>query len=857
MYTRDVTIIQIERFSILWFFYQGGGEDRTMGILSVLRAIRQKKRTFTILFLSFLIGTVVIFLSIYMLNRAENRIYDFYADIYGKQHACFFDLSDEDEETLKSFSNLDIGFFANYGSFETADGKAALTLGYYSEEAMNVGHIKLLEGEWPETKDQIVLSESFALYSLEEPAGIGDTVSFAMGGEQRTFTVTGIMSTVDSWETSFSYVVTSGYNDYPSGVMTLDESLDHTKNFLIYDRSTTSERFFMDISALYRKLQQKRDELMAINQNLYCSVYEDILRTFSSFKRTILFVLLLSFVLILSSIVNIAVAGYSESIRRYRMLGASRLFIMRIIDAQIGTAMMLSFLTALVLAIPLYQSLSFILAMIALVAVFVILNFILVIDLREKKVKRSRQGNEVRFRRSVPKLLYDIFGKRNLPKMIPNVIILALIISAFILASFYGDEVMEKMTVEGYDFKVYNATGGSNILDGFWHWSLSTMSMSTEKAVDIYGLSGIDSVRIEYRKGVMIVSDPQPSKYWKEYGLIQHGPGSSEAMVKVEGMRTEAYMTIPEFTIIVVTDDLVEKLKEKMPGFPLSAMKENGSVCIYAPPVSSDEGYCFEDLFSRMGTITFGRLDETVVDDPGKIKEGYGLKYTEYAFPVEKVYMEDLGELANIEYDLTFSPLVFISEETNGAIGFVKDVWSVYVRLEEDISEEDYQAINSFIIELSRTGKNSGFENKRTRDAQIKEMVSVVKKTLILMAATFGAFSMVAMYIVIYMNIMSKARSFGILRNFGMNKRDLRISLLKETSVYSVAMVIISVLFVLFLFDKWWLIGNLRASMFFGTERIALMIYVCIAVFLPTVLSVTCSEGTFRRSIYETVRFGE
>ena len=179
-----------------------------------------------------LIGISIVILCLFILSSAEADIYGFYADRYGKQHACFFDLDETDEELLKGTPYLDIGFFANYGLCETADGKTEFTLGYYSKEATELGHIRLVDGRWPETQEEIVLSESLVRYSSEEPS-IGDVISVSIQGKELKLTITGIMGSLDSWETSYVDPVQAGYNDYPNGVISSRDDLKYTSNYLI------------------------------------------------------------------------------------------------------------------------------------------------------------------------------------------------------------------------------------------------------------------------------------------------------------------------------------------------------------------------------------------------------------------------------------------------------------------------------------------------------------------------------------------------------------------------------------------------------------------------------------------------
>ena len=801
-----------------------------------------------------LIGISIVILCLFILSSAEADIYGFYADRYGKQHACFFDLDETDEELLKGTPYLDIGFFANYGLCKTADGKTEFTLGYYSKEATELGHIRLVDGRWPETQEEIVLSESLVRYSSEEPS-IGDVISVSIQGKELKLTITGIMGSLDSWETSYVDPVQAGYNDYPNGVISSRDDLKYTSNYLIYDNATTAERFFLDISALYRTLGQNRDSLMAINQNLYVTVYEGILHVFTSFKRTIVFVLLISLSLIMVTVLNSTLDSYSESIRRYTRLGASDIFILKVLNRDVGLALISSLAGAVIPLSFVLSKTSLLLCIVILTICFVVFNFLAVLKLKSSKVKSIHTKQEIHFRSSVSDLIYNIFGKSNTLRMIPNIIIIAIIISGVVLYGFYSAEMTTIFDMTDYDFYLVNATGGYNYLDGFLHHNQRTMSMSPREAVELYSLDGIKKVMIDNMNDLNIVADVYPSLYWNQFMLVRHPKGSSEAVFKVEGMRTEDYMTISEFTIIIVTDELGQTLKQKYQGFPYEEMKKNKSVCMYAPPVNYGEGTVQEDLFCKLREITFGRVEETLIADPSIIKEGYGLKYSEYTYPVEKIYSESIDDLDPIYYPS--NPLIFIAEETNTITDLIKEVTAVEVFLEGTFTEDEYSGVYSAMIDISRTAKNTVFISKKDREEQTDALMRSVKKALSIVMMSFGLFSLAAMCIVIYANIMNKARSFGILRSLGLAKKDMFISFMKETSLYALAIVLLSAIMSLVVFDRIWLLPNLSAPHFYGTEVMAILIYAGVMLLVPAILSIVISSDLYKKGVAETIRFSE
>ena len=84
-----------------------------------------------------------------MFENAQDQIFHAYADRYGRHHGAVFYLNAEKLTVLReeeAEKHLEYGLFSNDGQWILQSTQQKLTLGWFSEEAKELGELQLLEG---------------------------------------------------------------------------------------------------------------------------------------------------------------------------------------------------------------------------------------------------------------------------------------------------------------------------------------------------------------------------------------------------------------------------------------------------------------------------------------------------------------------------------------------------------------------------------------------------------------------------------------------------------------------------------------------------------------------------------------
>ena len=143
-------------------------------------------------------------------------------DLYGEQKAVAWDLPSQEKDRLASSSVWDkIGKITVYGwAASTSD--SFLGIGTMDEQAMEMGHIRLTEGCWPQADDEIVLEKSVYKHIGNQVYSVGDSITLNVSiigqeaPQQRTFQVVGLIENYSAvWKSAYTHYTTDGVPSYP------------------------------------------------------------------------------------------------------------------------------------------------------------------------------------------------------------------------------------------------------------------------------------------------------------------------------------------------------------------------------------------------------------------------------------------------------------------------------------------------------------------------------------------------------------------------------------------------------------------------------------------------------------------
>lgn len=222
--------------------------------------LKSRKRS-TALLLSAIILSVVFLVVMGIISsssdytmRVQNR------DAYGEQNVVAWNLTEDQQLQFEVSSVWDsIGKMTIYGIVDASvDTSTVFGIGTIDEQALEMGHIRLAEGRFPEKANEVVLEKNVYKYIGNQPYSIGDSIVL----EGTDYTVVGFLENYSAvWQNQYSVHIN---NDYFAPV---------TVSFLISEAGTEN---FSDgsITATWL-LHSDRNSYTTLSNAIPKSVYFD------------------------------------------------------------------------------------------------------------------------------------------------------------------------------------------------------------------------------------------------------------------------------------------------------------------------------------------------------------------------------------------------------------------------------------------------------------------------------------------------------------------------------------------------------------------------------------------------------
>ena len=223
---------------------------RSDSLLSKL--LRGKHRRSNVLL--FITATALLSVMLFILFFSDSReatLEEQRKDAYGSWHIVFYNISDDTAVKLKSHASVDSAgcmslIFSVCSEYDTASIGWA---GYADQEAIDIGRLQLLSGEWPETADQIAVESSVLSdmgYSLE----LGQTITLwhsdnGQQPESEQFILSGVVKNYsDNW---------------------ISDRIRYVNFFVFGDRSADSEPAYTHMFCVMKKgLEKTASSLQSI-----------------------------------------------------------------------------------------------------------------------------------------------------------------------------------------------------------------------------------------------------------------------------------------------------------------------------------------------------------------------------------------------------------------------------------------------------------------------------------------------------------------------------------------------------------------------------------------------------------------
>lgn len=838
----------------------------------LISSIIYRRRKYTLLILILLINTFLNFTISGILSDTESRINTYYYDRFGEHHAAYFDLNSNAISKIKNDHSISSGFFYTYSPLTLKDTTQIYTPGCFDNEAMALGHIKLLEGRYPSNNDEISVEKTTLLKRMPAGTGIGDTIFFVdEEGNESSFTIVGIISDFrGTWNNSKQLPVTPGRNSYPSLICCYDSGKTIRTNALIKFGGIPKEGAALMSAADYYFPSDsgcKIDSLStAYNENMYYWTSQNVFGFFKIFKLITIVIMLVADVTVTFIFTLELCKEYEKSIKQYSFLGASKTYIFFFINSELITVILFPLIIRLI-CLSIFKNGSILFVISDIIMFLLAINLYIYRHITSKttmiesvwKYLRNIMSSFTRKKEPKPSsynkqnIIKRIFVK-NKNNMLPSIFTLSVIITAFIISSFYSlhvNDIFEDPEV--YDFQIDNLGYGWIFANNIIYTSETDSSIPYDKVLELYDLPGIDHITALYIPSDAILVK-KSDDFWN-YISVSDLEDTLEGSERIKDLPDKRYSTVLDYSYYIITDNMEEELKTIYPGFPFEEMKRNSSVVLLAPPVDLGDKMLSNSTIHDGDELYFGSLNYI------PIKKKYiafispeDLEYKESSLKVEKCYNDDSF--------LSYLPLdndicIVVHEETLRDLNIAPLCSTLRVWLDANIADEEYRNIEDKLSECMQYSVNSLYYSKKDRMEQQSALIRSVNLSLIINACSYGAYSIISIYILMFMNMLSRFRTIGILRSMGFERKTLQESLFRECFVYMLGIVIISFILIIMIFDRLWALRNILDFRYLPIILLMGAIYLILLTVIPILISAILAKTIYKRNISETIRYNE
>ena len=296
----------------------------------LLCSIRYRRKKYLLIAVMIFFSFILVLSTIYLLTNTKNDIYHYYQQKYGKFHVVCLNLTDDHIKKLEHESSFLKGYYSNYGAF-TTNCDASLTLGSYDDTAKDLACFQFESGRWPETEQEIVIDSISSRYAFGNRVSVGEKITLKdTYGHHYSFTICGILKDFRGIWNQFEGIMVPGYNDYPNAIINDNDLFDQTNSSCFMyskkdgiDGNGIISCYSYCINEVYRDYTND----MIFNNNLYLYVQNNIFSFFIQFQTTIIIITAVSVISILGILISVLLDDYTGSLRKYRQIGASQLYV--------------------------------------------------------------------------------------------------------------------------------------------------------------------------------------------------------------------------------------------------------------------------------------------------------------------------------------------------------------------------------------------------------------------------------------------------------------------------------------------------------------------------------------------------
>ena len=823
-----------------------------------------------------------------MFETTREQIFEAYASRYGLQHGTIFYLDAAKVQRLEEKEEeLSFGLFSNYGQWTLRETEQPLTLGFFSEEVIALGKLRLLEGRMPQSDKEIVLEKNSVQYRCPAGTKMGDMLTFSQGETEVQVRLVGILADyVGHWESFSSDSLIAGVNDFPRGLLGGEMHAEHTtQGALIYFWEYNPAVDIDRVAQLSQELNQINDFTYDYIQNgqLYTQVEQSIMQPFRSFRLLMIGIVMLGGALIMLVSAGLYINRYRESYAMLHVLGTGRQKIAQIYIGQCGLLLLLGALPGMGLAqciawiygaiqhvsLDIFAGRNFIWPAIALAAMlgFMILVFWLsVVPWLERSVSqrtKNARRKEMPISRRLTASLSAGFIGQNFKRVVCVLFVIALLVGTMGISQVYSKQFQQ---TEKYEiaFQLASSTGfASRTVYPFQFNNWKGNLFSIRDIAELEAMPGVLNVTSILMVNASMIIPSERSPYWNQfvepdydklYGMTRY-PSEGISGIPREGV-TVLTKEINNFNVKILTKENLATYLEAYPDLPVERMRQEKAVALVLPPVENGDMQIHYDTLTEGEMLRFGRLSyaEDVLFSE-VCKDPTLLHYEEIEMKI--VCISEKGMITDRGYDSVQirKPTVLLLEETAEETNLVKGYYSSLITTTGDISEADYAALEAKVTQIALSNPGSVVQSAREEREQNQELMRIVNLSLGMILGVFGVFTVIAIYSALYMTILQRKRSLAIYRARGLPRWKLAMAMLLELLFYWLLAILLAFVMSMIAFHAIWHIANLP---YMGMPMMRVLVLALLAGLpLNGFIVWSLQRNIYSESVYAAMRLGE
>ena len=833
-----------------------------------LQFVKKHWKSSLLLLIVFSFSMALLLLTRPLFDRAEQQIRAAYEARYGGHHGAILHLDAEKMQKLQD-SKADAAYFQTYGSWRQAETGWQLTLGWFSEQAVAMGNLRLLEGRFPAEQDEIALEQNAVLFCCPEGTACGDVVTFEKDGQTRAFHLVGILADyVGNWDAVWGETVIPGYNDFPKGLL-IEQGMPSQTGALVYFPHVPALEALDQVIALSQELNggEELGDDIVLNQKLCYFPEEGIFQSFRLFRGMIAAAVFVGVMLSSLLILKVYLREMQQSYRMLYLLGSGQVFVGKLYFLQCLGVLGIAILVALGLAQGFLWMLgdgSVLYAANLLwpgvtilgIAGLMLLAFrVQIVPMATQSISRGKRNKKTRGTDAAKTMgiLLDSFVHANFTKVLPVLCVIAVLVASFGIAGIYADQFREEAEVRLPDFSLNINYPGYIRAAGYSIHAYKENVFDLEKMLALYEDPDIAGLEERFLIDASWVVPTGRSAYWNHFAGTAESDMTEDSLPELP---QEGCAVLGEenwnFYVKVIPEGEEAAYLQAYPDLPLEAMKKQGSAALILPPVET----LHYDAVKTGDMLRFIR--RAYPDDlslPEVMRQPEALQVEEQLVPV--AYITE--EVREIGKDRLYShrPTVLLTQKTAVESGFVRGGEQLFLTLREGISEEGYARVQKKLRELGAGVSGASIYSLREDREQNRQLMQVVELSLKMILGVFGVFAVIAIYSALYMTILQRKRSLAIYRALGLPRWKLVVAMLLELFFYWLLAILGAFVVGVLAFHAIWDIRNFFYLRMGLPLMRSLLLALVVGLPLNGFIVWSLQRNIYSESVYTAMRFGE